>query len=220
MGKIIRNGIEYCGTSDTADNIIYDNTDSGLAATNTQTAIDELSEKVKSGGNIVYLTQAEYEALPDSKLTDDVEYRITDANTAAKIAATDVTYGDSTVEEVIDEVQESVSTLNESLSEVFIRVVYTAEGTRRSVSAGDVVLFDLPLASNTSENIKNNISNYSPIGVYRISVASGNYTQVTDYYYDATTKSYKVWLANLGSSAENVYPYLYATLCRNDCVLV
>ena len=67
MGKIIRNGIEYCGTSDTADNIIYDNTDSRLESTTTQGAIDELSEKVKTGGNVVYLTQEQYDALPDSK---------------------------------------------------------------------------------------------------------------------------------------------------------
>ena len=43
MGKIIRNGIEFCGTSDTADNIIYDNKDSGLKATTVQGAIDELN---------------------------------------------------------------------------------------------------------------------------------------------------------------------------------
>ena len=42
MGKIIVNGIEFCGTSDTADNIIYDNKESGLEATTVQGAIDEL----------------------------------------------------------------------------------------------------------------------------------------------------------------------------------
>ena len=46
MGKIVRNGIEFCGTSDTADNIIYDNKESGLTATTTQNAIDELSENI------------------------------------------------------------------------------------------------------------------------------------------------------------------------------
>ena len=46
MGKIIRNGIEYCGTSDTADNIIYDNKDSGLAATTVQAAVDKVAESL------------------------------------------------------------------------------------------------------------------------------------------------------------------------------
>lgn len=112
MGKIIRNGIEFCGTSDTADNIIYDNKDSGLVATNTQTAIDELSEKVKSGGNVVYLTQAQYEALPDSKLTDDVEYRITDAYTTQKIEAKDITYGKDSVAEALGGLTESLTNEN------------------------------------------------------------------------------------------------------------
>lgn len=43
MGKIIRNGIEFSGTRDTANNINYDNTLSGLNAATAQEAIDELS---------------------------------------------------------------------------------------------------------------------------------------------------------------------------------
>ena len=43
MGKIIRNGIEYSSTVDTANNISYDNSLSGLEATTTQKAIDELN---------------------------------------------------------------------------------------------------------------------------------------------------------------------------------
>lgn len=42
MGKIIRNGIEYSSTVDTANNISYDNSLSGLEATTTQKAIDEV----------------------------------------------------------------------------------------------------------------------------------------------------------------------------------
>lgn len=116
MGKIIRNGIEFCGTSDTADNIIYDNTDSGLAATNTQTAIDELSEKVKSGGNIMYLTQAQYDALPESKESDDVEYRITDAGTMA--GAENVGYDNSKSGIEAVNVQDAIDKLDESLEEI------------------------------------------------------------------------------------------------------
>lgn len=43
MGKIIRNGIEFSSTVDTANNISYDNSLSGLEATTTQKAIDELN---------------------------------------------------------------------------------------------------------------------------------------------------------------------------------
>ena len=90
MGKIIRNGIPYSGSSNSARSINYDNTNSGLEAQTAQAAVDELNKKiadidVSGASNIVYLTKAQYEALPDSKLTDDVEYRITDANTTAKI---------------------------------------------------------------------------------------------------------------------------------------
>ena len=43
MGKILRNGIEFSSTSDTANNINYDNSKSGLDAVTVQEAIDELS---------------------------------------------------------------------------------------------------------------------------------------------------------------------------------
>lgn len=48
MGKIIRNGIEFSGTSDSANNINYDNSVSGLEARTAQEAIDTLS--VSLGG--------------------------------------------------------------------------------------------------------------------------------------------------------------------------
>ena len=126
MGKIIRNGTKYSGTTNSADKINYNNTLSGLEAETAQEAFDELNTKIKNGGsNIKYLTKAQYEALPDSKLTDDVEYRITDANTAAKIDATDITYGESTVADVIGEVnadleatQNNIDTLNDNLENI------------------------------------------------------------------------------------------------------
>ena len=46
MGKIIRNGIEFSSTVDTANNISYDNSLSGLEATTTQKAIDELNKRL------------------------------------------------------------------------------------------------------------------------------------------------------------------------------
>lgn len=46
MGKIIRNGIKFSGTVDTANNINYDNSLSGLEAKTAQEAIDEINDTV------------------------------------------------------------------------------------------------------------------------------------------------------------------------------
>lgn len=48
MGKIIRNGIEFSSTVDTANNISYDNSLSGLEATTAQKAIDEVVNNVST----------------------------------------------------------------------------------------------------------------------------------------------------------------------------
>ena len=47
MGKIIRNGIEFSGTTDTANNINYDNSVSSLQARTAQEAIDELTDSLE-----------------------------------------------------------------------------------------------------------------------------------------------------------------------------
>lgn len=44
MPKIIKNGVTYIGTSDNAAAVSYDNTSSGLTATNVQGAIDEIKQ--------------------------------------------------------------------------------------------------------------------------------------------------------------------------------
>lgn len=46
MGKIIRNGIEYGGTSDSATSVNYDNSVSGLNARTVQEGIDQLNESL------------------------------------------------------------------------------------------------------------------------------------------------------------------------------
>lgn len=124
MGKIIRNGIKYSGTTNSADKINYNNTLSGLEAETAQEAFDELNTKIKNGGNIEYLTQEEYDALPDTKLSNDVEYRITNANESVN-AARDWAYDNSesgleaeTVQDAIDEVNDSVGALNNNLNTI------------------------------------------------------------------------------------------------------
>ena len=64
MGKIIRNGIEFCGTSDTADNIIYDNTSSGLEATTVQEAVDEIHSQVNDSLSGFYMEEMKEITLP------------------------------------------------------------------------------------------------------------------------------------------------------------
>lgn len=46
MGKIIKNGVTYSGSSDNADSVKYNNNVSNLDATNVQEAIDKLDESV------------------------------------------------------------------------------------------------------------------------------------------------------------------------------
>ena len=67
-----------------------------------------------SSSNIEYLTQEEYDALPESKLSDDIEYRITDANTSSA-KARNIAYDNSdsgieavNVQSAIDKVSENV----------------------------------------------------------------------------------------------------------------
>ena len=61
---------------------------------------DRLKSLEKGGGgsgggsNTVYLKQVEYDALPDTKLSDDVEYRITDSGTES-VKASNVKYDNS-----------------------------------------------------------------------------------------------------------------------------
>ena len=78
--------------------------------------LEERMDKLEANGgsNIVYLSQADYDALPDTKLTDDVEYRITDAGVRG--SAENVSYDNSVsgldaknIQEAVDEVNIKVN---------------------------------------------------------------------------------------------------------------
>ena len=91
-------------TTPEANEISYDNQTSGLTATDVQSAIDEIAQGGGGGGNVddvevngvsvvnaqkvaeitsyKEVTQAQYNALPSSKLSDDVMYCIKDAHGA------------------------------------------------------------------------------------------------------------------------------------------
>lgn len=69
----------------TADGVTYDNTSSGLTATNVQDAIDEILDTVE-GQSHVELTQAEYNALTPEQKSAEVVYFITDAEAEGDFA--------------------------------------------------------------------------------------------------------------------------------------
>ena len=108
------------GTDTNADNVGYNNIASGLSAMNVQDAIDELSSRPSGGGgdNIVYLTQEAYDALSDDKLTNNVEYRITDVGVNDAMAS-NIAYDNSesgiaalNVQGAIDKVNSDLNKLN------------------------------------------------------------------------------------------------------------
>ena len=93
---------------------------------------DDLEDIVNTPGSsncdckVEYLTQEQYNALPEDKLTNDIEYRITDNNPATP-SAKNMAYDSSTsgleavnVQDAIDTVNESVSTLSESLNAIIL----------------------------------------------------------------------------------------------------
>ena len=60
MGKIIQNGITYSGgSSDSAVNIKYNNSSSGISSTNVQGAIDKIANQL-NGYSVMVLSETEY----------------------------------------------------------------------------------------------------------------------------------------------------------------
>ena len=75
-GNIYKNGLLYSDTFFMAPKVSYDNTNSGLTATNVQSAIDELRAKSLR----IELTQAQYDVLTPEEKNNGTVYFITDAN--------------------------------------------------------------------------------------------------------------------------------------------
>ena len=85
MGLIIRKGIQYGGSSDSAQKIKYDNSTSGLTATTVKDALDELTTK----GN----DESVFEEITDEELDAIIE---TDVSSVAMIYTydTDTSYSE------------------------------------------------------------------------------------------------------------------------------
>lgn len=80
---------------------------------------DDAGENSGGGGssNIIYLTQEAYDALPESKLTNGVEYRITDANTSTTVAR-NIAYDNSESGIEAVNVQGAIDKVSESLGDI------------------------------------------------------------------------------------------------------
>ena len=120
LGKIYKNGIQYSGTTDAATNINYDNSKGAIKAGNVQGAIDEIMETTSQSRT---LTQAEYDALPDTKYTDGIEYFITDAE---PLDASTIAYDNTTSKMTATNVQAGIDELNSNLTQFQSQIVPTA----------------------------------------------------------------------------------------------
>lgn len=105
MGIIMKNGIAYGASSDEAFNISYDNTKSGLSASNVQNAIDEVSEKLFESGDI---DLSEYETKTDSqtKYNDAVAHSDVNLGTAKS-------YTDEKIANLLNNSTEAVDSIYE-----------------------------------------------------------------------------------------------------------
>lgn len=65
--------------------------------------------------SVVYLTQEEYDTLPESKLTDGVEYRITDNNPTTP-SAKNMAYDGTASGLEVNNVQDAIDTVNNNLN--------------------------------------------------------------------------------------------------------
>ncbi len=167
-GVIYRNGHLFSVTELDAENVNYDNTDSGLDATNVQDALDEVVDMFD--GARVQLTQAEYDELTPAEQANGTTYYVYNTGDEAgviyrnghlfsttELTAEDVSYDNTDsgltaddVQEAIDELADAIVNVHESLTQAEYDALTTAEkmnGTEYFVSDishknGEVVQYD------------------------------------------------------------------------------
>lgn len=125
----LTNGVEYYITDGnnpnvaTASQVMYDNTDSGLSATDVQNAIDEIAE-TGGGAGVSVLTYAEYQELVDAgEVNPDISYYISDSNTTGTNYAAGISYDNTEsgmaatdVQEAVDELSSIITTSTDSVT--------------------------------------------------------------------------------------------------------
>ena len=139
------------------------------------------------GCDIVYLTQAEYDALPDSKLTDGIEYRITDANTSTTVAR-NIAYDNSESGLEATSVQGAIDTMNERLA------VYSTEEKVFGKDYDGKTIYEKTFVGTVSTKY-----NYTPLyqfyktlatNVYRIVSCNGDIGASIGYWYSLNSTHY------------------------------
>ena len=116
--SFINNQLATKVDTSTADNVTYDNSESGINAKTVQEAIDE----IVAGGLGVELTQAEYDALPDSKYSDNITYYITDGGAAGD--ASNVQYDPNVTGLEVNNVQSVLDYVVTKINDIEARAVF------------------------------------------------------------------------------------------------
>lgn len=185
--------------------------------------------------NAVYLTQEQYDALPESKLTDDVEYRITDRgienvsasnveydNAVSGLGATNVQGAVDELKEDVDGLQGDISTLNESLGSL-IKLHSQNEGETTKSIPNALTYLGLSLVipakhvAVVSQSLNNRTSGKPIIGLgYGYSPSCSSVSQLASHYkmsdvgqYYTVGTSYVI--SNNGNTDTTIYFYAYAS---------
>jgi hypothetical protein len=126
MPKIIKNGVTYIGTSDNAAAVSYDNTTSGLNATDVQAAIDEVNSKgIDDIDNVTLTTSDNNKLLGVSVSGSDISVG------AVELTAADIPYSQGV------SVADKINSIN-TCETIYTQSTYQNDiGTARSIGDYD-----------------------------------------------------------------------------------
>ena len=146
MGKIIKNGVVYGSglvyQSAHASNTPFDNRETIFKSETVQGVLKEISDIGIGADNEVELTQAEYDALPDSKYNDNVNYFITDLDDENDYVARSIRYDNSSsrlkaknTQDAIDELDNAINVLEQNAA--MLEIQLSTDKFLKHTSAGD-----------------------------------------------------------------------------------
>ena len=142
------------------------------------------------GCDIEYLTQSEYDALPDSKLTNGVEYRITDANTNST-KARNIAYDNSesgieatSVQGAIDKVNDG---LENNLNSISLLAYDSAEKTVTIPNINNYKMVYLCIMDTTNKLVLANDT--LTVKMFK-AFAESNYYSYVSFYSDSGTNAW------------------------------
>lgn len=143
---------------------------------------------LNEGNNVVFLTMDEYNQLPDSKLTDGIIYYITDAD---GLGAQNISYDNSTsgingntVQAAVDELAGDVSGLEDDVSELNGKLLYTRyNGTGCTIfysDAGSVLIVNANVQNVVGGNVNTNVIGSLPDNITITGGISGAPVNILD----------------------------------------